>query len=71
MDFGINLATSADSWKVVKRAEILGPWSKLLGELESLVPGEGPFEVCFEASCGYGHLYERLSANGIPYFVPA
>src|ERR671918_3160750 len=24
MDFGINLATSADSWKVVKRAETLG-----------------------------------------------
>src|SRR5690348_7922534 len=24
MDFGINLATSADSWKVVKRAEALG-----------------------------------------------
>ena len=24
MDFGINLATSADSWRVVKRAEELG-----------------------------------------------
>src|SRR3974390_2800709 len=24
MDYGINLATSADSWKVVKRAEELG-----------------------------------------------
>src|SRR2546428_14184811 len=24
MDFGINLATAADSWKVVKRAEALG-----------------------------------------------
>ena len=48
--------------KVVKRAEVLGPWSKLLGELPSLVPGDGPFAVCFEASCGYGHLYERLSA---------
>src|SRR2546428_13872701 len=24
MDFGINLATAADSWKVVKRAEELG-----------------------------------------------
>ena len=24
MDFGINLATSSDSWKVVKRAEELG-----------------------------------------------
>jgi 5,10-methylenetetrahydromethanopterin reductase len=24
MDFGINLATSADSWRVVKRAEVLG-----------------------------------------------
>jgi 5,10-methylenetetrahydromethanopterin reductase len=29
MNFGINLATSADSWRVVKRAEELGytrPW---------------------------------------------
>jgi 5,10-methylenetetrahydromethanopterin reductase len=24
MDFGINLATSADSWKIVRRAEELG-----------------------------------------------
>ena len=24
MDFGINLATSADSWRIVKRAEELG-----------------------------------------------
>ena len=24
MDYGINLATAADSWKVVKRAEELG-----------------------------------------------
>jgi transposase len=48
--------------KVVKRAEVFGPWAKLLGELESLVPGNGPFAACFEASCGYGYLHERLSA---------
>jgi transposase len=44
--------------RVVKELTILGGWEKLLAALAA-VPK--PFKVCFEASCGYGHLYDRLS----------
>ena len=46
--------------KVVKRLEVRGSWPKLLEQVASQVPR--PFSVCFEASCGYGYLHERLSA---------
>ncbi|MGO8703411.1 MAG: IS110 family transposase [Candidatus Brocadiia bacterium] len=41
----------------VKMMNVRGAWPKVLEELGRL---EGPWEVCFEASCGYGWLYERL-----------
>jgi len=44
----------------VKRLEVRGPWPKLLAQVAAQVPR--PFAVCFEASCGYGYLHERLSA---------
>jgi transposase len=46
--------------KVVKRLEVRGSWPKLMEQVASQVPR--PFSVCFEASCGYGYLHERLSA---------
>ena len=46
--------------KVVKRLEVQGPWPKLLERVAAEVPR--PFSVCFEASCGYGYLHEKLSA---------
>ena len=46
--------------KVVKRLEVKGSWPKLMERVAAEVPR--PFAVCFEASCGYGHLHERLSA---------
>ena len=46
--------------KVVKRVEVRGAWPKLMEQVASSVPR--PFAVCFEASCGYGYLHERLSA---------
>jgi transposase len=46
--------------KVVKRLEVRGAWPELLEQVASQVPR--PFSVCFEASCGYGYLHERLSA---------
>jgi transposase len=36
---------------------VRGPWQKVLEELGRI---EGDWSVCFEASCGYGWLYERL-----------
>jgi len=46
--------------KVVKRVEVRGSWPKLMEQVAAQVPR--PFAVCFEASCGYGYLHERLSA---------
>jgi transposase len=46
--------------KVVKRLEVRGSWPRLMEQVASQVPR--PFSVCFEASCGYGYLHERLSA---------
>jgi transposase len=46
--------------KVVKRLEVRGSWPKLMEQVASQVPR--PFSVCFEASCGYGYLHEKLSA---------
>ena len=43
----------------VKRLEVRGSWPKLIEEVAASVPR--PFAVCYEASCGYGYLHERLS----------
>ena len=43
----------------VKEAKIRGYWPKLLEELGKL---REPFQICFEASFGYGHLYDQLRA---------
>lgn len=43
----------------VKMWNVGGPWQKVLIEL-ARIPGR--WQVCFEASCGYGWLYERLKA---------
>lgn len=37
---------------------IHGPWSKVLAEVKKV---KRPFAVCFEASTGYGYLYDRLA----------
>jgi transposase len=41
----------------VKMFSVHGPWQKVLAELSRIA---GDWQVCFEASCGYGWLYERL-----------
>jgi transposase len=42
----------------VKQLTARGPWSGMVEELRSL---GGRLLVCYEASCGYGHLYDLLS----------
>ena len=42
----------------IRSRTIRGGWQKVLKELESL---EEPFAVCFEASTGYGFLFEQLN----------
>jgi len=46
-----------ESGKVVKRMTVRAPWPKTIVELEKL---GRPLAVCYEASCGYGYLYELL-----------
>src|SRR5277367_447616 len=46
--------------KLVKRAEWRVPWPQLADQLRQYAPA--PFAVCFEASCGYGYLYEQFTA---------
>jgi transposase len=40
------------------RKEIVGDWDQVVREVKALVPR--PLAVCYEASCGYGYLHERL-----------
>jgi len=44
--------------KLFKRSEMKGNWPLLLEELRKLPK---PFAVCYEASCGYGYLFEQFS----------
>lgn len=48
-----------DHGKLVKRLEVKGDWSRLLEVVDAQVPR--PFAVCYEASCGYGHLYDQFA----------
>ena len=47
-----------DRGQTVKRQTIHGSWDQVAAELEK-VPQ--PFSICYEASCGYGTLHEKLS----------
>jgi len=48
-----------DNGKVLRREQVNGPWSEVTGVLAKL---QQPFQVCYEASLGYGHLYDQLRA---------
>jgi len=48
-----------DHGKRVKALEVRGGWPRVMDEVTRSVPR--PFAVCYEASCGYGYLYERLA----------
>lgn len=47
-----------ENGREVKMATVNGPWEKMLSWLDQEVPG--PYAICYEASCGYGALYDRL-----------
>jgi transposase len=44
--------------KLVKHEQINGPWPMVIDRLKRL---EEPFRICYEASCGYGYLYDRIA----------
>ena len=41
----------------VNQIQLKGPRSAVVDRLRTL---DQPFSICYEASCGYGHLYEQL-----------
>ncbi len=43
--------------KLVKQQQIRGGAKELVKQLRSVSP---PFQICYEASCGYGYVYEQL-----------
>lgn len=45
--------------KLVKHLEVKGSWPRLLEVVDAQVPR--PFAICYEASCGYGHLYDQFA----------
>ena len=48
-----------DCGKIVKQELIKGPWPDVIGRLRAI---EEPFSVGYEASCGYGHLHDRIAS---------
>lgn len=46
-----------DFGRKVSSREVHGPWEKVLKALSEV---KRPFAICFEASTGYGYLYEKL-----------
>jgi transposase len=48
--------------KVVKRKTVAGPWQRVVGELGKDRKRFRAMSICFEASCGYGPLYDGLAS---------
>ena len=46
----------------VNQIQLKGPRSVVVDRLRQL---EEPFSICYEASCGYGHLYEQLRPSPV------
>src|SRR4029079_11555125 len=53
------LCVRNEDGKEVLTETIRGGWDQVLARLAGFTE---PFAVCYEASCGYGALYDRLSA---------
>jgi len=46
-----------DNGRRIKQQTIRGPWDDVIAVVREL---EGPLSICFEATCGYGYLYDAL-----------
>src|SRR5512140_431304 len=46
-----------ENGKTVKELQIRGAWPEVIAFLKQL---KHTFAICYEASCGYGHLYDQL-----------
>jgi len=48
-----------DNGKTVKQDLVKGPWPAVIDRLRKI---DQPFGLCYEASCGYGYLHDRISS---------
>jgi transposase len=46
-----------ENGKTVKTVPVRGAWPEVVAKLKEL---EHPLAICYEASCGYGHLHDQL-----------
>ena len=47
-----------ENGKKLNSQRIRGSWARVLSAVSKI---ERPFSICYEASCGYGHIYDRLT----------
>jgi transposase len=55
-----NLCILNDQGRQIKSQQVIGGWNRMLEVVGQI---QEPFNLCFEASCGYGHLYERIARH--------
>lgn len=46
-----------DNGKMLRELQVQGHWDQMVAELGRI---KEPFQICYEASLGYGHLYEQI-----------
>jgi transposase len=56
-----------ENGREVKTATVRGGWEKMLSWLDQEVAGA--YRICYEASCGYGALYDRLRSRAAQVVV--
>jgi len=55
-----NLCILNDQGRQIKNQQVAGGWNRMLEVLGQI---QEPFSLCFEASCGYGHLYQCIARH--------
>ena len=53
-----SLCVLDENGKKVRQHEVKGHWNQVVEELGRL---KEPFQICYEASLGYGHLYDQIA----------
>ena len=52
-----NICILDEHGRKIKQQKIPGNWERMFAEVSRI---DGPFSICYEASCGYGHLHDKL-----------
>ena len=54
-----NVCMLDEQGRKIKQQVVTGGWNRMIEYVGQI---DQPFAVCFEASCGYGHLYEQMGS---------